>query len=97
MQKNQNRSVGRDVADETPVQTTVLITPSNKLWSVYAGGIIISKLFILKSTAIAAAIKYVATHPEGSFSQIEVKGNSGNPCIYWSLATDEFPPKKNTA
>lgn len=50
---------------------TVFISPAHKLWKVHTGETNIGKEFILKSTAIAAAIKYIATSPTGSFHKLK--------------------------
>lgn len=89
-----NSNLNNRVGEKDVQKTTVFISPAHKLWKVHTAETNIGKEFILKSTAIAAAIKYVATHPEGRFLQIEIKGNLGNNYIYWTLGVDEFPPQK---
>jgi len=77
-----------------PDTTTVFISVNNKIWKVHTGEISIGKGFILKSIAIAAAIKYVSTLPEGCCSRILIQGNLGIYRTYWVLGEDEYPPQK---
>jgi hypothetical protein len=91
----QEPAITNRVRNETDLsKKIVFISFTNKLWNVYTVEKNIGKSFLLKSTAIAAAVKYVTMHPEGSFLKIEILGNLGRQYTYWSLGADAFPPQK---
>lgn len=79
---------------EEPDKNTVFISVTSKLWRVHTGTKSIAKLLVLKSSAIAAAIKYVASFPEGAYTKIEIQGTLGEYYTWWALGVDTFPPQK---
>jgi len=73
---------------------TIFISAIDNLWRAHADGKNICKPFILRTTAIAAAINHIKSYPEGVYTEIKVQKHNGDYYTYWTLTTDAYPPKK---
>jgi hypothetical protein len=72
----------------------VFISPAHKLWKIHTEKQVIGDLFVLKSSAVGAAINYIKSRPEGQIIQIKVQQSTGQFQIYWDLQRDAYPPCK---
>jgi hypothetical protein len=74
------------------MQITVYVSAKDNLWCTHTLNGFIGKTFILKASALAAAIKYVASMAKASCRQIKVQRKDGSYKTVWNYGKDHFPP-----
>lgn len=74
------------------MQRTVYISSKDNLWCTHTLEKFIGSTYILKSSALSAAIKYVSSMEEASCGQIKVQRKNGSYKTVWVYGRDHFPP-----
>lgn len=74
------------------MQRTVYVSAKEQLWCTHTLNEFIGKTYILKSSALSAAIRYVSSLAEATCLQIKVQRKNGTYKTVWNYDKDHFPP-----
>lgn len=73
---------------------TVYVSAIDNFWRTHTENESIGEVYVLQSTALATAIRYVTSMGEGRCDQIKVQRKDGSYRTVWMYGKDPYPPKK---